>query len=349
MQVYAGDSSYSVRLIGQICRRPFRLESRCDWCEWAGHSQQCFSRKTCTLVTLELYTLVLFRSRSVCFASFSHWHAWLCFITFLHPAAPTPLPLLSCSVLLAGCYHLQNLKVIRCSSFVSAAVYHKWARLSASTFLWLSSAVCTGIMLFLIVRHQSVQFTYGMMLSTLVCERKYLLCRQQRDCVLRSVCRSTSSAGELGASCLAEGRSCSAKGPSLLLLLQLININSSWCRCIKGSRCGLLSLSTLQDSYYLVRVAEFVVMWTVIIHKQAHNSQCSELCNISIPHRQLLSYAEWSTVHYDASNSCLKKEQVASAEQEEAAETSVLGCEAPAIPHFALLNVWEWFWCIYSI
>eukprot|EP00438_Fugacium_kawagutii_P028694 Skav211116 [mRNA] locus=scaffold2290:62628:66104:- [translate_table: standard] len=39
------------------------------------------------------------------------------------------------------------------------------------------------------------------------------------------------------------------------------------------------------DSYYLVRVAEFVVMWTVIIHKQA-------------------------------------------AEQEEASETSVLGCEA---------------------
>lgn len=35
-------------------------------------------------------------------------------------------------------------------------------------------------MLFLIVRHQSVQFTYGMMLSTPVFVREYLFCRHQQ-------------------------------------------------------------------------------------------------------------------------------------------------------------------------
>lgn len=103
-------------------------------------------------------------------------------------------------------------------------------------FFW-SLAADYCIMLFLIVRHQSVQFTYGL--------------------------------------CVA-------------LPLVLVSVEPLvWRR---------EDHAVPKDSYYLVRVAEFVVMWTVIIHKQ-----------------------------------------VATAEQEEASETSVLGCEALAL--FSMLGL----------
>eukprot|EP00913_Durusdinium_trenchii_P012029 g11301.t1 len=111
-------------------------------------------------------------------------------------------------------------------------------------FFW-SLAADYCIMLFLIVRHQSVQFTYGLFvaLPLVLVSLEPLVWRREDHAVPKEPTW--------------DGRRLETAVRGLYFTLG-----------VSQQEC----VYRYEDSYYLVRVAEFVVMWMVIIHKQGQQT-----------------------------------------------------------------------------